>query len=176
MHSAFLYHGTQAGMDMAIVNAGQLGIYDEIPSELLERVEDALLNRRADATDRLVAFAETVKATGERKQQEETQQWREGSVQERLSHALVKGIDTWIEADAEEGAATLRQAHTGHRRPVDGRHEHRRRLVRRRQDVSAPGGEKRAGDEKSGGLVDAVYRGGKNRKAGGPKARSSWPR
>ena len=102
MHSAFLYHGTQAGMDMAIVNAGQLGIYDEIPQELLERVEDALLNRRADATDRLVAFAETVKATGERKQQEETQQWREGSVQERLSHALVKGIDTWIEADAEE--------------------------------------------------------------------------
>ena len=102
MHSAFLYHGAQAGMDMAIVNAGQLGIYDEIPQELLERVEDALLNRRADSTDRLVAFAETVKATGQRKQQEETQQWREGSVQERLSHALVKGIDAWIEADAEE--------------------------------------------------------------------------
>ena len=102
MHSAFLYHGVRAGMDMAIVNAGQLGIYDEIPQALLERVEDALLNRRADATDRLVAFAETVKNAGERKQQEETQQWREGSVQERLRHALVKGIDSWIEADAEE--------------------------------------------------------------------------
>ena len=102
MHSAFLYHGVRAGMDMAIVNAGQLGIYDEIPQALLERVEDALLNRRADATDRLVAFAETVKDAGERKQQEETQQWREGSVQERLRHALVKGIDAWIEADAEE--------------------------------------------------------------------------
>lgn len=102
MHSAFLYHGVRAGMDMAIVNAGQLGIYDEIPQELLERVEDALLNRRADATDRLVAFADTVKDAGERKQQEETQQWREGSVQERLRHALVKGIDAWIEADAEE--------------------------------------------------------------------------
>ena len=102
MHSAFLYHGARAGMDMAIVNAGQLGIYDQIPQELLERVEDALLNRRADATDRLVAFAETVKAAGGRKQQEETQQWREGSVEERLSHALVKGIDAWIEADAEE--------------------------------------------------------------------------
>ena len=102
MHSAFLYHGMRAGMDMAIVNAGQLGIYDEIPQALLERVEDALLNRRADATDRLVAFAETVKTAGQRKQQEETQQWREGSVQERLRHALVKGIDSWIEADAEE--------------------------------------------------------------------------
>ena len=102
MHSAFLYHAVKSGMDMAIVNAGQLGIYDEIAPDLLERVEDVLLNRRADATDRLVGFAGTVRDTeGNRKQQDE-QAWRAGSVQDRLSHALVKGIDTWIEADTEE--------------------------------------------------------------------------
>ena len=102
MHSAFLYHAVKAGMDMAIVNAGQLGIYDEIPAELLERVEDVLLNRRPDATDRLVEFAETVKDAGENKKQADEQAWRGGTVQKRLSHALVKGIDTWIEADTEE--------------------------------------------------------------------------
>ncbi len=102
MHTAFLYHAVQSGMDMAIVNAGQLGIYDEIEPDLLERVEDVLLNRRPDATDRLVEFAGTVKGIeGNRKQQDE-QTWRRGSVQERLVHALVKGIDTWVEADTEE--------------------------------------------------------------------------
>ena len=102
MHTAFLYHAVQAGMDMAIVNAGQLGIYDEIEPRLLERVEDVLLNRRADATDRLVEFAGAVRDTSGAKQKEDTQVWRKGSVQERLSHALVKGIDTWVEADTEE--------------------------------------------------------------------------
>ena len=102
MHSAFLYHAVKAGMDMAIVNAGQLGIYDEIPAELLERVEDVLLNRRPDATDRLVEFAETFKDAGNSKKQADEQAWRGSSVQERLSHALVKGIDTWVEADTEE--------------------------------------------------------------------------
>ena len=102
MHSAFLYHAVKAGMDMAIVNAGQLGIYDEIPRDLLERVEDVLLNRRPDATDRLVEFAETVKDVGENKKKADEQAWRGSSVQERLSHALVKGIDTWVEADTEE--------------------------------------------------------------------------
>ena len=104
MHTAFLYHGVQAGMDMAIVNAGQLGIYDEIAPDLLQRVEDVLLNRRADATDRLVEFAERVKDTDTApgKHKEAAQAWRTLSVQERLSHALVKGIDTWIEQDTEE--------------------------------------------------------------------------
>ena len=102
MHTAFLYHAVQSGMDMAIVNAGQLGIYDEIPPNLLERVEDVLLNRRPDATDRLVEFAETVKDTGNRIKKDEVQAWRRDSVGKRLSHALVKGIDTWIEADTEE--------------------------------------------------------------------------
>ena len=102
MHSAFLYHAVKAGMDMAIVNAGQLGIYDEIPADLLERVEDVLLNRRPDATDRLVEFAETVKDVGGNKKKADEQAWRGSSVQERLTHALVKGIDTWVEADTEE--------------------------------------------------------------------------
>ena len=102
MHTAFLYHAVKSGMDMAIVNAGQLGIYDEIPPDLLERVEDVLLNRRPDATDRLVEFAETVKDTGNRIKKDEVQAWRRDSVGKRLSHALVKGIDTWIEADTEE--------------------------------------------------------------------------
>ena len=102
MHTAFLYHAVQSGMDMAIVNAGQLGIYDEIEPDLLERVEDVLLNRRPDATDRLVEFADTVKDTKDNRKKEDEQAWRRGSVAERLSHALVKGIDTWIEADTEE--------------------------------------------------------------------------
>ena len=102
MHTAFLYHAVKSGMDMAIVNAGQLGIYDEIAPDLLERVEDVLLNRRPDATDRLVEFAETVKDTRDNKKKEDEEAWRRGSVQERLSHALVKGLDSWIEADTEE--------------------------------------------------------------------------
>ncbi len=102
MHTAFLYHAVRSGMDMAIVNAGQLGIYDEIPPDLLQRVEDVLLNRRPDATDRLVEFAETVKDNGHRTRKEDVQAWRRERVEKRLSHALVKGIDTWIEADTEE--------------------------------------------------------------------------
>ena len=87
MHAAFLYHAIQAGLDMGIVNAGMLEVYAEIPPDLLERVEDVLLNRRADATERLVDFAETVcqQAKGDR----QTDAWREGTVEERLSHALV---------------------------------------------------------------------------------------
>ncbi len=102
MHTAFLYHAVRSGMDMAIVNAGQLGIYDEIPPDLLERVEDVLLNRRPDATDRLVEFAGTVKDKADRTRKEDVQAWRSERVEKRLSHALVKGIDTWIEADTEE--------------------------------------------------------------------------
>jgi 5-methyltetrahydrofolate--homocysteine methyltransferase len=101
MHSAFLYHGIQAGMDMAIVNAGQLGIYDEIPNNLLEHIEDVLLNKRDDATDRLVDFAETVKG-GATKEKKVDLEWRNGDVQERLTHALVKGIAEFIEEDTEE--------------------------------------------------------------------------
>jgi 5-methyltetrahydrofolate--homocysteine methyltransferase len=89
MHSSFLYHAIKAGLDMGIVNAGMIEVYDEIPKELLERVEDVLLNRRPDATERLVDYAETVKAKG--KKVEEEIVWRSTSVEERLKHALVKG-------------------------------------------------------------------------------------
>lgn len=101
MHSAFLYHGIKHGMDMGIVNPAQLAIYDEIPKDLLELVEDVLLDRRDDATERLLAFAETVKGKGKEAVKED-QEWRKGTVEERLSHALVKGIIEFIEDDTEE--------------------------------------------------------------------------
>ena len=103
MHAAFLYHAVKAGLDMGIVNAGQLAIYEEIPKDLLEQVEDVLLNRRSDATERLIQFAQTVK--GEKKTEAEKAQWREGSVEERLAHGLIKGLVDHIEADTAEALA-----------------------------------------------------------------------
>ena len=100
MHAAFLYHAVKAGLDMGIVNAGQLAVYEEIPKDLLELVEDVLLNRRPDATERLVTFAETVKAKGKTAVKDD--EWRKGTVEERLSHALVKGITDFIDTDTEE--------------------------------------------------------------------------
>ena len=100
MHSAFLYRAIQAGLDMAIVNAGQLAIYEEIPKDLLNLVEDVLLNRRPDSTERLLAFTETVKA--KEKGQVEEDSWRKGTLEERLTHALVKGVADYIEEDTEE--------------------------------------------------------------------------
>ena len=100
MHTAFLYHAVQAGMTMGIVNAGQLGVYEEIPKDLLERVEDVLFNRRPDATERLVTFAESFK--GEAKERVEDLAWRNAPVEQRLSHALVRGITQWIVEDTEE--------------------------------------------------------------------------
>jgi 5-methyltetrahydrofolate--homocysteine methyltransferase len=103
MNSAFLYHAIRAGMDMGIVNAGELAVYDEIPKELLERVEDVLFDRRPDATERLVAFAETVERQAKRRAEE--QAWRKGTVEERLAHALVHGISDHLEEDLEEALA-----------------------------------------------------------------------
>ncbi|MDN5943098.1 MAG: methionine synthase, partial [Nitrospira sp.] len=100
MHAAFLYHAIKAGLDMGIVNAGQLAVYEEIPKDLLELVEDVLLNRRPDATERLVTFAETVKQQGKTVVKDD--EWRSGTVEERLSHALVKGVTDFIEQDIEE--------------------------------------------------------------------------
>ena len=100
IHTVFLYHAIRAGMTMGIVNAGQLGVYDEIPPELRERVEDVVLNRRPDATERLVAFAEIVQGAGQAGHR--GPRWREGTVEERLSHALVNGITTYIVEDTEE--------------------------------------------------------------------------
>ena len=101
MHSAFLYHAIHAGLDMAIVNAGMLDVYEEIPKDLLELVEDVLLNRRKDATERLIDFAESYKAEGSRKIVKDIK-WREGTVEERIIHALVRGITEHIVADTEE--------------------------------------------------------------------------
>ena len=100
MHSCFLYHAIQAGLDMAIVNAGQLAVYEEIPVDLKERVEDVLLNRRPDATERMLEFAETVKAGGKAVAKDEA--WRKGTVENRLLHALLKGITDHIDTDTEE--------------------------------------------------------------------------
>ena len=103
IHSAFMYHAIKAGLDMGIVNAGQLAVYEDVPKALLERVEDLIFNRRPDATERLVEFAATVKGDGKKRELDLT--WREGSVEVRLSHALVHGIVDFIEADVEEARA-----------------------------------------------------------------------
>ncbi|HXU49527.1 MAG TPA: methionine synthase [Candidatus Binatia bacterium] len=107
IHSAFLYHAIAAGMDMGIVNAGMLEVYEEIEPELKVMVEDVLLNRRPDATERLVEHGETLKNAGAEVSEKKAEEWRHGTVEERLSHALVKGIDTYIELDAEEARAKL---------------------------------------------------------------------
>jgi 5-methyltetrahydrofolate--homocysteine methyltransferase len=111
MHAAFLYHAIAAGMDMGIVNAGMLEVYEEIEPELKEMVEDVLLNRRPDATERLVDFGEKLKAqgvaAGNGAAVQKTEEWRNGTVEERLSHALVKGIETYIDTDTEEARAKL---------------------------------------------------------------------
>lgn len=105
MHSAFLFHAVKAGMDMGIVNAGQLEVYEEIPKDLLERVEDVILNRREDATERLVEIAESVK--GEVKDEAKVLEWRGNSVEERLKHSLIRGITEFIEDDVEEARKKL---------------------------------------------------------------------
>jgi 5-methyltetrahydrofolate--homocysteine methyltransferase len=102
MHSAFLFHAIRAGLDMGIVNAGMLEVYEEIPRKMLDLVEDVLLNRRPDATERLVTFAETIRGREKTESAQEEQAWRRASVEERLKHALIKGIVDHIDADAEE--------------------------------------------------------------------------
>lgn len=108
MHSVFLYHAIKAGLDMGIVNPGMLQVYDDIPGDLLELVEDTVLNRRPDATERLMEFAGNVKDTGQKSVK--TDEWREKTIQERLKHALVKGIVEYIEQDVEEARKHYPQA------------------------------------------------------------------
>src|SRR5258706_9734048 len=114
MHSAFLYHAIKAGLDMAIVNAGQLAGYEDIPKDLLEPVEDAIFDRRPDATERLVEFAKTVSGQGAKREIDLT--WREGPVEGRLAYAVPPGDVEFIEAGAEEVA---HHAHTVHQRALD---------------------------------------------------------
>lgn len=101
IHAAFLYHAVKYGMDMGIVNPGMLQVYDDVPKDLMELVEDVLLDRRDDATERLITKAEELKGKGKAKE-EKNEEWRKGTVQERLAHALVKGITDYIDADVEE--------------------------------------------------------------------------
>jgi 5-methyltetrahydrofolate--homocysteine methyltransferase len=109
MHSAFLYHAIKAGLDMGIVNAGMLEVYQEIEPELLKKVEDVLLNRHPEATDALITFAETVKASDKVVDDSAKLAWREGTVEERLAHALVKGIVDYVEDDTEEARQKLQR-------------------------------------------------------------------
>jgi 5-methyltetrahydrofolate--homocysteine methyltransferase len=102
MNTAFLYHAIAAGLDMGIINAGQLAVYEEIPKDLLERIEDVLFNRRADATDRLIEFAETFKSQQKEKGEDEQLAWRKEPAEERLKHALLKGIADFVDEDVEE--------------------------------------------------------------------------
>ncbi len=106
MHSVFLYHAIQAGMDMGIVNAGQLEVYDQIPAELRDACEDVILNRRADSTDRLLELAPKYKGTGEAAETQDAE-WRSWPVEKRLEHALVKGLDQWVVADTEEARLAI---------------------------------------------------------------------
>ena len=138
-----------------------LAVYEEIPKDLLELVEDVLLNRRPDATERLVKFAETIKQKDKAEVAEE--EWRKGTVEERLSHALVKGIVDYIDQDTEEARQKYGRPLLVIEGPADGRHERRRRPVRLRQNVPAAGRQERARDEESRRLSAAIHGGGESR-------------
>ena len=155
MHSAFLYHAIQAGMDMGIVNAGMLEVYDEIPKELLDNVEDVLLNRRPDATERLLDYAEEFKGRG-RGEKGRLGQSRvaRGPGREAPRTRPAQGHHRLHRRGHRGSPRGARQTAQGDRRPADGRHEGRRRPLRRRQDVPAPGRQKRPRDEEGGRLSD----------------------
>ncbi len=155
MHSAFLFHAIRAGLDMGIVNAGQLVVYEDIPPDLLERVEDVIFDRRPDATDRLVAFAESVKGEGTRRELDLS--WRDAPVAKRLEHALVHGIVDFIEEDTEEARAAGHAPARRDRGAAHGRDEGRRRPLRLGADVPAAGREERARDEAGRRLPRAVH-------------------
>ena len=180
MHSAFLYHAIAAGMDMGIVNAGMLEVYEEIEPNLKDLVEDVLLNRRPDATERLVELGETLKGADTATVEKKTEEWRNGTVEERLAHALVKGIDSFIDADTEEARAKLGRPLAGDRRPTHGRHGRCRRPVRGRKKVSPPGRQIGTRDEESCGISHALHGSRKSRarrvRPGGQGAGQDCPR
>jgi 5-methyltetrahydrofolate--homocysteine methyltransferase len=146
----------KAGLSMGIVNAGQLAVYDEIPAELKERVEDIVLNRRPDGTDRLMEIAGRYSGESSLESHEDVQ-WRDQDVRARIAHALVKGITRYIEQDTEEARQQLAEPIQVIEGPADGRHEHRWRPVRQRQDVSAAGGQERTRHETGRGLSAALH-------------------
>ncbi|HBP77874.1 MAG TPA: methionine synthase, partial [Halomonas sp.] len=105
IHSVFLYHAIRAGLTMGIVNAGQLAVYDDLPTELREAVEDVVLNRRSDGTERLLEIADQYKGDGSGAAKKEDLEWRSWPVNKRIEHALVKGVTAYIEEDTEEARA-----------------------------------------------------------------------
>ena len=156
MHSVFLYHAIKAGMDMGIVNAGQMIVYDDIDPELRQICEDVILNRDPGASERLLALAE--KFRGKEKQtKEQDLAWREWPVDKRLSHALGARHHRIHRRGHRSRATDGRASAQRDRGPADGRHEHRRRPLRRRQDVPAASREVRPRHEAGGGLSDAVH-------------------
>ncbi len=165
IHSAFLFHAIKAGLNMGIVNAGQLIVYEDIPKDLLEHVEDIIFNRRPDATERMVQFAETVKGAGDqaRDRPEVARQHRRGAPVARARARRAR----FSRARSRGGAPEVRAAARDYRRPADGRHESGRRSVRRRQDVPAAGRQERARDEEGGRVPDALHGGGKGARAEG---------
>ena len=169
MHSAFLYHAIQAGMDMGIVNAGMLEVYEEIEPELKELVEDVLLNRRPDATERLVDLGEKLKAesAGAVATEKKAEEWRARHGRRAPVARAGQGHRHVHRRRHRRGAREAGPAAAGHRRSADGRHERGRRPVRRGQDVPAAGGEVRARDEEGGRLPDAVHGGGEGADGGG---------
>ena len=171
MHSVFLYHAIKAGMDMGIVNAGQMAVYDDLDPELREACEDVVLNRRPDAAERLLALAQRFRGQG-KETKEADLAWREWPVEKRLSHALVHGITDFIVDDTEEARLAADAPAVGDRRPADGRHERGRRPVRLGQDVPAAGGEVGARDEAGGRVSDAVHGAGEERARGGTGSRN----
>ena len=159
MHSVFLYHAIPAGMDMGIVNAGQLDVYDTIDPALRELCEDVVLNRRADATDRLVEAAERFRGTSP-EAEKQAEEWRGWDVVKRLEHALVKGIDAYVVEDTEEARQAAARPIEVIEGPLMQGNERGWRSVRIGQDVPAAGGQIRPRDEESGGPSGALHRGG----------------
>ena len=176
IHSAFLFHAIKAGMDMGIVNAGQLIVYEDIPKDLLEHVEDIIFNRRPDATERMVTFAEQVKGSGDEARDRSEVARGLGRVaavaRARARHGRLH------RAGRRRSAREVRPAAAGDRRAADGRHEGRRRAVRRRQDVPAAGREERARDEARRRVSRAVHgsreAGARGRRAARARRRASW--
>ncbi len=159
IHTVFLYHAVQAGMDMGIVNAGQIGVYDQIPKDLREHVEDLVLKRRADATERMVTYAEQFKGAPAAEVMKPTQAaWREGTVEERLEARPDPRCHRLHRSRCRRGAGEVRRAGARDRRSAHGGYERRRGSLRLRQDVPAASGEERARDEARRGLSRTLPR------------------
>ena len=169
MHSAFLYHAIRAGLDMGIVNAGQLAVYEDIPPELLEHVEDVLFDRRPDATERLVEFADTVARAGA-PARSRTSPGASSPSRQRLAHALIHGVVDFIEQDAEEARQKLGRPLAVIEGPLMDGMNVVGDLFGGGQDVPAAGGEERPRDEEGRGLPRALH-GGRARGGHPPPAR-----